>query len=171
MRRTLATLMFFGVSATVSAQLPPGMMPGGPRGPGGMSRPTFSPYLNLLGRGNPAVNYFGIVRPQQQLQGLFSNLQSGIAGPGQGEDLTDPELRRGTGHIVTFDNLSHYYFNNPGVPLQQRGGMVGAMGGLGRGSFGGAMGPMSLGGRSMTGGGFARPATSFGGVGGSGRIR
>ncbi len=31
-------------------------------------RPTFSPYLNLLRGGNPVLNYYGIVRPEQEFR-------------------------------------------------------------------------------------------------------
>ena len=37
-----------------------------PFAPGYGGNPAISPYLNLLQRGNPAVNYYGLVRPQQQ---------------------------------------------------------------------------------------------------------
>lgn len=139
---------------------------GGP--PGGISRPTTSPYLNLMGRGNPAINYFGIVRPQQQFQTFLSG-STGAPGIGAPEDLTDPELRRGTGHPATFDNLSHYYFNNPAVPTQR------GLGGMG-GRMGGSMGmpagqPGGLGG-SMMGRGIATPGMPPLGAGRvTGRIR
>lgn len=32
------------------------------------SRPTISPYLNLLRQGNPALNYYGLVRPEQEFR-------------------------------------------------------------------------------------------------------
>src|SRR5207244_10208416 len=41
--------------------------------------PGFSPYLNLLNRGNPAVNYYGIVRPQIQQGQQLQVLQYGLA--------------------------------------------------------------------------------------------
>lgn len=31
-------------------------------------RPAFSPYLNLLRGGNPVLNYYGIVRPEQEFR-------------------------------------------------------------------------------------------------------
>jgi hypothetical protein len=33
-----------------------------------LGRPVVSPYLNLLRGGNPAINYYGIVRPLEDLQ-------------------------------------------------------------------------------------------------------
>jgi len=45
-----------------------------PYRPGGYLPPAYSPYLNLLRQGNPAINYYGLVRPQidfrNQIQGL-----------------------------------------------------------------------------------------------------
>ena len=32
------------------------------------SRPTFSPYLNLLRGGSPVLNYYGLVRPEQEFR-------------------------------------------------------------------------------------------------------
>ncbi len=40
-------------------------------------RPAFSPYLNLLRRDqNPALNYYGLVRPQVQYNDSIQNLQT-----------------------------------------------------------------------------------------------
>jgi hypothetical protein len=43
---------------------------------------VYSPYINLLrnsnGRGNPAVNYMGIVQPQMEAQTTFQQLQGQI---------------------------------------------------------------------------------------------
>lgn len=137
-----------------------------------MSRPTTSPYLNLLGRGNPAINYFGIVRPQQQFQNLMSG---GVALPGIGrpEDPTDPELRRGTGHPATFDNLSHYYFNNPAVtPQRGVGGMVGRPGGMAGGMMGMPAGQPGMMPGGAMGRGMATPGIMpMGAGGGFGRVR
>src|SRR5262249_237412 len=50
--------------------------------PGGAPavRPPFSPYLNLLRQNSsPAVNYFGLVRPQQQFAGSLQGLQQTTA--------------------------------------------------------------------------------------------
>jgi hypothetical protein len=173
MHRTGVGLVILAFAGMAQAQFPPGMPPGGYMGPGGIPRPTTSPYLNLLGRGNPAVNYFGIVRPQQQLQGLISGMISGVSGTGASEDLADPELRRGTGHVVTFDNLSHYYFNNPGVPSQQRGGAAGftGMAGAGRGIVSGMGGPGPMMSGGAMGRGMGMSGAPLGGNRGFGRIR
>jgi len=51
-------------------------MPIGSYTPPTVGRPTISPYLNLnRGGGTPAINYFGIVRPQIESQQAIQNLQ------------------------------------------------------------------------------------------------
>jgi hypothetical protein len=42
-------------------------------------RPTLSPYLNLARGGNPAITYYGLVRPQFEAQAQFSQLQQQLA--------------------------------------------------------------------------------------------
>lgn len=122
--------------------------PNTPGYPGlGPPRPAFSPYLNLLGSGNPAANYYGIVRPQQEFRGAIAGLQQQTSSlEQQGQDPTDPSVMRGTGHVAFFNNLSHYYYNNPATGFGGRGGIPG--GGLGASrptpSFGG--GSLGLGG-------------------------
>ena len=43
-----------------------------------LGRPAVSPYLNLLGMNSAAYNYYGIVRPQQQLYQQAQDLQQGF---------------------------------------------------------------------------------------------
>lgn len=73
------------------------------------SSPTFSPYLNLLRRGNPAVNYYGLVRPEVQSRAAIGQLQQSV----QGLDSTIAEGQNAsslaTGHPTQFQNLSHFY--------------------------------------------------------------
>jgi hypothetical protein len=75
--------------------------------------PAFSPFLNLRGGGNPAINYFGIVQPQlefqQQLRAL--QLQQGALGAAM-DDPTGAALAQ-TGHPSQFGNYGHY-FGPPG---------------------------------------------------------
>jgi hypothetical protein len=96
------------MDCTLAAAQPPAKPPFG-RPPSG---PTVSPYLNLTrrGTGNAAINYFGIVRPQQQfyrevrqLEGDLANQQGEIQGRG-----SEPELPT-TGHAASFQNYSHFY--------------------------------------------------------------
>jgi len=119
------------------------------------SRPTLSPYLNMMRPGvNPALNYFGLVQPQlqqiqqgrnlQQLQQQLTQLDSNVLNQGMTTGMPTAGALLTTGHPVAFMNYGTYF------PLYSRGG-----GGLGGG----------LGGRT---GGFGNPATLGGGVLGTG---
>lgn len=86
-------------------------------------RPTISPYLNIL-RGNPAINYFGTVRPQIEmnrqlfhLQQEVQQLQPGVVMPLDQSALGPNGIATGltTGHPASFQNYSHYYGNRLGT--------------------------------------------------------
>ncbi len=122
MKRWLGLLLATGivwaaVSETASAQQ--GWQIGGYNAPNVRSRPTYSPYLNL-GQGNGGASaYYGIVRPQfdinrnttqlGQLQ-QFVNQPPGAVGPAQGDQ---PQLTLDTGHHATYFNTSHYFGVGP----------------------------------------------------------
>ena len=79
---------------------------------GPVFRPPVSPYLNLLRRGSdPAVNYYGIVRPEIEFRSGLQNLQQQVNTVGQ--DVTAQDQALGllpaTGHPVQFFNYSHYF--------------------------------------------------------------
>lgn len=129
-----------------------------------LDTPTFSPYLNMLrSNGGPALNYFGLVRPQletaQQNQQFGQNLEM--------LQMQQLQQRQGmmipgaygysqlgvTGHPVIFNSFGNSRFS---------GGYTGAMsGGFGGGSMsGGGFGGGGLGG-GFAGGGFG--GSAFGG--------
>jgi len=94
--------------------------------PIGAPPPPYSPYLNLVRPGvNPALNYYGLVRPQQDfarsmqsIQGQLLNTQQAIADQASG-DLT-------TGHPIFFMNYGGYFMNvGPNVPGTARVSAVG----------------------------------------------
>lgn len=141
-------------------------------GVGAAQRPTFSPYLNLLNRGNnPGLNYLGIVRPQQQMQQQFNQLQQqtnqqlqslGQAYDSQLDTLSSAFLPA-TGNVSTFGNVSGYFGRIP-FGNSVFGGGGGGFGGGGMSRFGGnagAMGAMQRPGFAGGGGG-ARPAAGGG---------
>jgi hypothetical protein len=146
------------LSATTAFAQPP--TPGG-----GAQRPTFSPYLNLLNRNfSPAGNYFGFVRPQQQMQQQFGQLQSQLNTANQslmglqaqGDQLAN-ELNSGfglrsTANVATFMNTGHYFSYNPALMGGNRGGMGGGFGGMGPQGGGMAQGQIPQSG-SLPGGG------------------
>jgi hypothetical protein len=129
-----------------------------PQVPVGPSRPVFSPYLNLLNGGNPALNYFGLVVPQMQMQQQLGQLQQqqlSMSG-GISQQATPTALYPPTGSVPVF-NTTYGYFNRVYVG----GGAGGGGGGAGGGSFnrmgGAASGIGGIGGQGAAG--FQRGAT------------
>jgi hypothetical protein len=84
MHRILATLAVLVLSASsVVAQQPPEI--GRPPGIGSPGyRPPVSPYLNLGRVGTPAIDYYGIVRPQLEGMQAIQQLQQQMNVPGAG---------------------------------------------------------------------------------------
>ncbi|MBX9627281.1 MAG: hypothetical protein K2X82_25990 [Gemmataceae bacterium] len=105
---------------------------GPPRGPA--LPPAFSPYLNLARPGaSPAINYFGLVRPQlqtdaavQRLQNQATQVNPFAAAGAAGEQ---PVV---TGNPFGFQNYRSYFQNQ-----FTAGGFGNQFGGAGRGGGGG----------------------------------
>ena len=117
--------------------------------------PSFSPYLNLASRGNnPTANYFGIVRPGQQLQQQANQLQQQLSQTNQSisSGLGGINDQLTTGRGATFGYYSHYFYNSP-----SSGGGLGGGGRSGGSSFGGGGG--------FAGGGGAASALGRSGIG------
>lgn len=134
-RTWLAAFAVLLLTAAVFAQPQP------PVGPA--QRPTFSPYLNLLNRGNnPGLNYLGIVRPQQQMQQEFNQLQQQtnqqFAALGQSYDAQLDTLANAflpaTGNVAVFGSTGGYFGR---IPTGNGGSLGGSRFG-GTGSFSGA---------------------------------
>jgi hypothetical protein len=78
------------------------------------SRPVVSPYINLL-RGtangvNPAINYYGIVRPEIDFRRSLIGLQGQVTAEQQ--EIAAQEqygVQPFTGHAAFFRNYSHYF--------------------------------------------------------------
>ncbi|HKB37283.1 MAG TPA: hypothetical protein VKD72_12585 [Gemmataceae bacterium] len=83
---------------------------GGPFNP-----PPTSPYLNLNRGGNPAINYFNLVRPEFEFRNAYQSLQRQV---NLNRDLVREALTEegvpATGHSTSFLNYSHY-FPGPGA--------------------------------------------------------
>lgn len=114
MRRALAALTpalvgLVVVSAPVLAQGP---------GPSPPRRPALSPYLNLLRGGNSAVNYYGLVRPQNEFRAANNQLQNSVNRLQSEIDQTQALQQSGisqlqaTGHKSGFNTHRAYFFTN-----------------------------------------------------------
>jgi hypothetical protein len=118
MKRTVTTAVLLVLalsSAPARAQFQPGPL-GAPAG----YRPPVSPYLNLLRPGDPAINYYGIVRPELSFQRSLIGLQQQVNAVGAQATADTQGLGLvSTGHPIVFNNYSHYY----GVPLTGSAGM------------------------------------------------
>lgn len=147
-------MRFLGVSFLIvlglaSPSLAQPMVPGG-----GYQKPTVSPYINLVrgnsGVSNAALNYFGVVRPEQAFRSQATMLQQQLAQTNQNlttlsSDQQQQQPLSITGKGATFQNYSHY-FNNIGGSA---GGGGSSFGSRGAGSFGSGMPAVGI----STGGG------------------
>jgi hypothetical protein len=106
MRSLLAYVLVAATTTVASAQPLPSRPTGQPP-----TRPTVSPYLNLLRGGtNPAINYYGLVRPQFEFSRQMRQVESELAS--QEHTLRGLEEETGvaaTGHAAGFMNYLHYY--------------------------------------------------------------
>jgi hypothetical protein len=82
--------------------------------------PAVSPYLNLVRRGtSPAINYYGIVRPELEFRNNIGILRNQVQENRQSisdlrSDLTTVNELPATGHAVYFLNGGHPYFGQAG---------------------------------------------------------
>lgn len=141
MNRWLATLAVWAVWGWMGLQ-PASAQLGQYTPPQTNPHPTVSPYLNM-NRNNPAINYYGIVKPQINTAQTLQQLQNQIgAGTGSMVGLQDANNPNGnmnnfiiTGHPVTFMSLQPYY-PFPGQRFTGLGGIGTSQGGLGVGNMG-----------------------------------
>jgi hypothetical protein len=108
----LALLLLAALPGTLRAQV------GAPRVGTPATAPTVSPYINLLRNPNaPALNYYGLVRPQFQtnagLQALQQQLLLGQTGSLSGAEPTGDVLI--TGHAAVFMNYGGYFQSQTGA--------------------------------------------------------
>ena len=107
----VAVMCGWALWATVSyAQFPGGNQFG--RGPTPFSRPTVSPYLNLLQSGNPAINYYGLVRPQFAYDKAIQNLGTNVNSLGNNVNSLDANQAIQTGHRSSFMTQNQYFMTN-----------------------------------------------------------
>lgn len=104
----LGALLFLW-SGWARAQFPNGQPTANP-----YQQPAVTPYLNLLrSGGTPALNYFGLVQPQQQFYRNSALLQNQISNNQQA--INGLQYAPTTGHPVYFLNLgNHFLTTSPG---------------------------------------------------------
>jgi len=121
-----------------------------PLPPSQPQRPTFSPYLNMLRGGNPALNYFGLVRPQQELNQQLGQLQTRMSLASREFQDLEQQVQSGagqynpylpmTGNVARFNDLGNYFDR-----------IGGGGGGGGGGGFSSSFGNNVMAGRSGLG--------------------
>jgi hypothetical protein len=80
---------------------------------GPASRPALSPYLNLLRNGSPAINYYGLVRPQQEFSRSLQEIQNELhAPPGAPATPNSATSLPITGHPSRFFSHGGYFFSH-----------------------------------------------------------
>ncbi len=100
----LAAIFVVGLSAARGpAQYVPGSAPG--------RRPALSPYLNLDRPGNPGINYYGLVRPQFQVQGALQKLSNSVNSL-ESNQAPAQDIPLQTGHASSFMTQSKYFMTN-----------------------------------------------------------
>ena len=115
---------------------------------GGGGGPATSPYLNLLRGNNPAyLNYYGLVRPEQQAQAVGGQLQQQQQqlGAFSSSIVSLQQAARGgadlqTGHGFGFQTQRSYFMTTGTANRAGGGGVGGTGGGAGAGGRGGASG-------------------------------
>src|SRR6266542_4675512 len=126
MKKTAACIIGFCgwtlFAGACQAQLP-GMPLGGAFG-GQFSRPAVSPYLNINRGGDPAINYYGLVRPQVAFNKAFQTLGDNVVAL---ESATNQPSQ--TGQRSSFMTQSRYFMNNGAAPMRQGGQFTGQLGG------------------------------------------
>lgn len=109
--RVAVVLLTVGIASSLLAVEASAQAPA--RRPVPSSRPTVSPYLNLLNNQNPNVtNYQSLVRPQVNQQRVNSQQAASIsrlqARPPKSSNAGNEALRS-TGHQATWNYYSHFY--------------------------------------------------------------
>ena len=108
---TLAATVLVHVSLglTPAGAQSPGL-PGGLVGPGQYKPPAVSPYLNLLRPGDPAINYFGLVRPQQDFRNGIQGLNTAFGAVQSQAVLQEgQEFPLGTGHASNYMTQGKFF--------------------------------------------------------------
>jgi uncharacterized protein YqkB len=94
--------------------------------------PAVSPYINLLRPGiNPAVNYYGSVRPQLQYNTAINSLEQQVQASRVAMTAAESQAVPSTGHPIYFMNYQRYFLNTGAVSPFQNTAATTAIGGTG----------------------------------------
>ena len=87
-----------------------------------------SPYLNLARPGiNPAINYFGSVRPQLTYNAAINTLEQQVTASRVAITAAENQAVPQTGHPIYFLNYQRYFLNTGAqAPFQNLGATAGA---------------------------------------------
>jgi hypothetical protein len=86
--------------------------------PNPFQRPAVSPFINLARPGNAGINYYGLVRPQYDVNRQLLLLQQQRGTTPLGIMPDEDWMTYGgadSGHPSTFFNYSHYFFGQAGT--------------------------------------------------------
>jgi hypothetical protein len=115
---TLAAALLIAADANAQA-------PVGPRPLTGVNTPPVSPYLNLLRPGtSPAINYYGLVRPEVNFMNSVQALQAQLGYAQQAAGANQFGEPGATGHPAFFLNHGSYFLNTGGQPAVTGGPMA-----------------------------------------------
>src|SRR5712692_5110907 len=107
-----------GGPAKAQAVRPPVPSAANPYGPyaNPYGSPGISPYLNLLRfGGNPAVNYYGLVRPQQAYNYALTSLEQQVTASRVSATAAENLAAPSTGHPIYFLSGYQRFFLNTGA--------------------------------------------------------
>jgi hypothetical protein len=110
------------------------------------AQPQVSPYLNLVRGGPPAINYYGLIRPQQQLQMGLQQVQAALINEQQYAGAQEALATQAviTGNYATYMTQNRYFMTRGGAGFGQR--TTGFPGGYGGFGMGGGYGGFGMGG-------------------------
>jgi hypothetical protein len=78
-----------------------------------VAQPPVSPFINLFRQGNsPALNYYGLVRPQLEFRNAYQQLQQQQVSAEQQQAAVGPADVSGlppTGHVAQFNTQGRYF--------------------------------------------------------------
>lgn len=92
----------------VVAVAPAGMAVAQQPGQSPYGNPGISPYLNLARPGNPGINYYALVRPQQQVDAYIQH-QMALQQQSANAGTLDPNAPLTTGTVVRFQSQGSYF--------------------------------------------------------------